>query len=89
MDVGGTLTKLVYFERQTIETKDDDAGAPKPSPLKRSRSLEQLNSPEHVQAMEELYSFVMASKTYGKTGVRDEHLMFYSPLLQGNFHFIR
>jgi hypothetical protein len=55
LDVGGTLSKLVYFEQTTRSRKVEKAVTkrrrftffddPKKGSLKRSRSLENLNTP--------------------------------------------
>ena len=139
MDAGGTLTKLVYFERHSIdhlrmpldwklrratsaslplsnekevdghirreslpiilpskdttlahlpslsehheETGDDSA--------RKSRPVFELDkSRDHAEALDNFYNFARGFSRF-QSGVRDEHLTFYSKELGGDFHFIQ
>lgn len=69
MDVGGTLTKIVYFERTTRPTgdgKDSDqptpspASAPRPTPtLKRGSSIDRMDTPAHIAALDEMHKYMV------------------------------
>ncbi|KAL7445646.1 hypothetical protein ACHAXH_009559 [Discostella pseudostelligera] len=55
------------------------------------RSLSMINltkSPEHVEALDNFYSFARRLDTY-ETAVKDKYLSYYSKYLNGTFHFIR
>lgn len=55
------------------------------------RSLSMINltkSPEHVEALDNFYSFARRLDTY-ETAVKDKYLSYYSRYLNGTFHFIR
>ena len=80
MDIGGTLSKLVYFERKP--------GGPDGTWGKRGKSFQQFNSPEHQEALTEIYKVMLSQSILGTTGVRDDSLSFYSTFLGGRFHFI-
>lgn len=100
MDVGGTLTKIVYFETKTGNRVADEfmrvqrrGGAaedtreiPGRQPLRRVTSLGQLDNPDHQQALSELYSYMDSSATH--VYQRDESLSFYSNILGGRLHFL-
>jgi pantothenate kinase len=72
MDVGGTLTKIVYFETQmgkkppTNDSKDVNRRGsdtitveiPGREALKRVSSLGQLEKPDHQEALKELYTYM-------------------------------
>jgi hypothetical protein len=74
MDVGGTLTKIVYFEpipevdeveaveaQSSVAAKSSGGGLQRPVSLSRSSSsssLAQLEDPQHKAALKELYSYV-------------------------------
>jgi hypothetical protein len=80
IDIGGSLTKLVFF------MPDDDVV---------SRLLGQVpekqRKPWHQRfaAVTEVSKFILSRIVYGKTGVRDARLSFHLPDLGGTFHFIR
>jgi type II pantothenate kinase len=90
IDIGGTLSKIVYFERKQCckdeESLPTDGGKPS---LQRSRSFDHYDSPAHQAALEELYLAMESEKVMGKTGNRDRALSFYSSILGGRFHFLR
>lgn len=97
MDIGGTLTKIVYFEANRDKSpapKDVEPAAPvattsiasTPTGMKRHRSFVNLDAPEHKQALEELYEAMDENKT--QMAVRDDLLSFYSPILGGKIHFL-
>jgi len=86
MDVGGTLSKLVYFEK--FPDKDSGGGVSKPK-LKKTKSFSNLDSPEHKKILEQVYDFMGSTAHYGSTGVRDIDLAAESEVLGGILHFIR
>uniref|UniRef100_A0A7E4WCZ9 pantothenate kinase n=1 Tax=Panagrellus redivivus TaxID=6233 RepID=A0A7E4WCZ9_PANRE len=71
LDIGGTLTKLVYFE--PTDNGEDD-------------------TEEEVHRGQIIRQYLIPSKAYGKTGVRDEDLQLDNVLMNGRtgtLHFIR
>ena len=97
MDVGGTLTKIVYFEANIGQRSNDpqkDAKSstkevPQPVLPKRTASLTHLNEPDHQEALEELYNIMdSTSKQRLNIPTRDESLSFYSTILGGRLHFL-
>jgi type II pantothenate kinase len=123
MDVGGTLTKIVYFERTTsrppaaapippagagtgAETEtgagtgggrkdqakgdaaEDPLASPAPSPakLKRVCSIDRMDTPAHIAALDEMHRYMGETKSYASV---DDGLNFYSSLLGGRMHFLR
>jgi type II pantothenate kinase len=87
-DIGGTLTKIVYFERkppEALSREGEESSLLSPPKLKRSSSIDHLNTPAHIAALAELYRYLGQSKDYV---TRDESLSFYSHTLGGmmNFH---
>lgn len=82
MDIGGTLSKIVYFERK-LNNKEEDIG------LKRNGNLDQYDTPAHQQALEELHEAMKSENVMGTTGRRDTALSFYSNILGGRLHFMR
>jgi pantothenate kinase len=97
MDVGGTLTKIVYFEANIGKRSNDPQKDPKsstkevPQPVlpKRTASLTHLNEPDHQEALEELYNIMdSTSKQRLNIPTRDESLSFYSTILGGRLHFL-
>jgi type II pantothenate kinase len=79
MDIGGTLTKLVFYERI------DNNALVIPS-IKRSASIDELNSPDHIAALNRFYSH---SKEMNEAGALDNSLTFDIPQLGGKLHFVR
>ncbi|CAK9251382.1 unnamed protein product [Sphagnum jensenii] len=97
MDVGGTLTKIVYFEAdlagsdsRTTETKKVAANSVVKPSLKRGDSLNQLDQLDHQLALHQLYKdMTNINVTNGKVAtIRDTNLSFYSDLLGGRMHFL-
>jgi type II pantothenate kinase len=92
MDVGGTLTKIVYFQqRRPDEISSDVPATPKTLAKKNSsENLAQLEEPDHQAALQELYSYMdlTANPNINKTVVRDDELSVYSPFLEGKLHFL-
>lgn len=99
MDVGGTLTKIVYFEAKRAENgKSESIGTTatgertaKPTVTQRSSSdsLAQLDCPDHQAALENFYTFMDNNKSAGRSAVvRDEALALYSKFLDGKLHFL-
>lgn len=96
MDIGGTLSKIVYFERKQVGYDsnggkgDKKPAAPIDKPtLRRDKSFEQFDTPAHQKALEDIYVAMQSSDMMGETGKRDKQLSFYSSILGGRFHFIR
>jgi hypothetical protein len=104
MDIGGTLSKIVYFERKSTDPLDTPA-VPSSSSIAASRApvgdgagreegggvnFDHLDTPAHQQALEEFH-LAMKSETMinGSTGSRDNALSFYSNILGGRLHFLR
>ncbi|CAH0520620.1 unnamed protein product [Peronospora belbahrii] len=73
LDIGGTLAKIVYFERH--ETGNDKRKRP------RSPSLD--------VAAGEMNNFLREHQSFGSTGVQDVRLRTYSKTLNGVFYFVR
>jgi type II pantothenate kinase len=92
MDVGGTLTKIVYFQQVRPEESTSTEEAPStPIPKKNSyENLAQLEDSEHQVALKELYSYMDSATTHGtnKTVIRDDVLSVFSPYLDGKLHFL-
>lgn len=102
MDVGGTLTKVIYFERKLEKASDAPSSADPllagtvssltPSPVKRAstENLAQLDLPDHQAALEELYTYMENNKTVSKNDmvIRDDVLSVYSKVLGGRLHFL-
>ncbi len=94
MDVGGTLTKIVYFEAQRADSGSGGnvmKGSGKTNLIQRtsSDSLAQLDCPDHQAALENFYTFMDNNKGAGRSAVvRDEALSLYSKFLHGKLHFL-
>ena len=95
MDVGGTLTKIVYFEAKRSNGSPTSAAqgeVKKPDAIQRgsSDSLAQLDCPEHQAALENFYAFMDSNRGKAPRGtvVRDEPLEQFSTFLQGKIHFL-
>lgn len=98
MDVGGTLTKIVYFKAKQPELPSDgiqqgqnsDPSSTTPFSKRKSKdNLAQLDSPDHQAALQELYTYMdtTSQKTNGVV-IRDGELTVYSPQLEGHLHFM-
>jgi pantothenate kinase len=83
MDVGGTLAKLIYFEKD-VGGKSPSAESTAES-MKRSASFVRLDKPDHREALEDLYSMISAE---GNGLLRDNELSIHSPVLGGRLHFL-
>lgn len=102
MDVGGTLTKIVYFEaklpglndhpmqpQRSVTAEIPHRAASSEVLLMRSNSLGNLEEPEHQAALHQLYSSMSKFDSQAGGGsVRDEDLSFHSTLLDGRLHFL-
>mmetsp|Transcript_15712 Transcript_15712/g.31740 ORF Transcript_15712/g.31740 Transcript_15712/m.31740 type:complete len:697 (-) Transcript_15712:84-2174(-) len=93
MDVGGTLTKIVYFEAKPAEKKTGEEDAKlKPPTIQRgsSESLAQLDCPDHQEALANFYTFMDNNKGLSPRSavVRDEALSQDSKFLNGKLHFL-
>ncbi|EGZ05903.1 hypothetical protein PHYSODRAFT_532657 [Phytophthora sojae] len=73
LDIGGTLAKIVYFERRDVG--NDTRKRP------RSASLD--------VAAGEMNQFLRENQSFGSTGVQDVRLRIHSKTLNGIFHFVR
>jgi type II pantothenate kinase len=82
MDIGGTLSKIVYFERKEAGAELDSGRGNKET------NFQDYTSPQHRAALAQIYSAMLSQSFLGTTGVRDESLSFYSSFLGGRFHFI-
>ena len=101
LDVGGTLSKLVYFEQTRKSRKVErtqqqkrrsnyfDNPLKKATTLKRSASLENLNTPRHTKALDAFYDFMQAEGSPVRAELRDDNLTFFSRVLGGELHFMR
>jgi type II pantothenate kinase len=98
MDVGGTLTKIVYFQaNNTRNNQSDSTEASVQSPplrnMKSSEHLAQLESPDHQAALQELYNYMdpntglLASRPQSGI-IRDSPLTVFSNYLDGTLHFL-
>lgn len=99
LDVGGTLTKIVYFE-----TKLNDDTTPRravteiPRPpqetqaFPRNRSFTQLDTPDHQEALQKLYTTLDNTRDgtgRSEIGIQEsKNLSFYSSILGGQLHFL-
>eukprot|EP00752_Nemacystus_decipiens_P014739 g13125.t1 len=93
VDIGGTLSKLVYFEKKA-PSKADSKRRPSEDPMgkklemKRTVSLGNLHDTmEQQEALKEFYTFMDQASTSGDSGVKDAHLSVYSHALGGVLHF--
>ncbi|RLN88562.1 hypothetical protein BBJ28_00001211 [Nothophytophthora sp. Chile5] len=73
LSAGGTLAKIVYFERHEISNDH----------RKRPRSA------SHDVAVDEMNKFLEENQSFGHTGVQDVRLRILSKALNGAFHFVR
>lgn len=94
MDVGGTLTKIVYFQAKQSNqptapiSNPDGTSTPVPRRLS-SDNLAQLDSPDHQAALQELYTYMdLSSQRSNGVMTRDDELTVYSPFLEGQLHFM-
>ncbi|CAN0045342.1 unnamed protein product [Ectocarpus sp. 6 AP-2014] len=93
VDIGGTLSKLVYFEKKAPSEADPQckpSGDPmgKKVEMKRTVSLGNLHDTmEQQEALKEFYTFMDQASRVGESGVKDAHLSVYSHALGGVLHF--
>jgi hypothetical protein len=80
MDIGGSLTKLVFF------MPDEDLVV---RVINRVPEKQRALWHKRFAAVKAVSKFIMSREAYGKTGVRDARLSFHLPDLGGHFHFIR
>lgn len=82
VDIGGTLTKLVFF------APDKDLIG---RILKRVSPAHAAEAEWHTKlaSIQQLEHFILSRTIYGGTGVRDARLSFHMAELGGSFHFIR
>ena len=104
MDVGGTLTKIVYFEaklsnhnhhpNQNVDRSGTEEIPRSPrlisSPMMRSNSFGSLIEPDHQAALHQLYTNLSEfdKQVANSSYVRDSGLSFYSSILEGRIHFL-
>eukprot|EP00903_Cladosiphon_okamuranus_P013302 g12399.t1 len=93
VDIGGTLSKLVYFEKKA-PSKADSKRRPSEDPMgkkvemKRTVSLGNLHDTmEQQEALNEFYTFMDQASAGKDSGVKDAHLSVYSHALGGVLHF--
>ncbi|CAM9285417.1 unnamed protein product, partial [Discosporangium mesarthrocarpum] len=95
MDIGGTLSKLVYFEKKPpprSQPPRQDAKDPMGEKLEMKRTLSLgslLQTKEQQEALDNFYSFMEQASMMGESGVKDTHLSSYSHALGGVLHFFR
>jgi type II pantothenate kinase len=91
MDIGGTLSKIVYFERklQSDPHKSDGNNQSTSSVTSNNIQFDQMDSPAHQQALEEFHLAMKSENVMGSSGSRDNALSFYSNILGGRLHFLR
>ncbi|ESN90052.1 hypothetical protein HELRODRAFT_116595 [Helobdella robusta] len=85
MDIGGTLTKLVYFEPADAEETYHQQN------IGRRRRTKSVAS-EHWEVLQRIHRYLVGNVAYGENGIRDKHLAL--PVqnfggCSGTFHFIR
>ena len=65
MDVGGTLTKIVYFERTSRPgavlrgERESQSTLTSPSKLKRVCSIDKMDTPAHIAALDEMHKYMV------------------------------
>lgn len=87
MDVGGTLSKIVYFESCEISdtTATDSKGIVRTKSSSNFEVETKLEGPDHQKALRQLYDYLDEDHTNAN---RDERLSFYSSMLGGRLHFL-
>mmetsp|Transcript_23682 Transcript_23682/g.22788 ORF Transcript_23682/g.22788 Transcript_23682/m.22788 type:complete len:796 (+) Transcript_23682:252-2639(+) len=96
LDFGGTLSKIVYFETETSKNghlKEQGATVEIPGRKSLRRNISsgqmgQLDTPDHQEALHELYTYMDSSHKNGTVTTRDDGLSFYSNILGGRLHFL-
>ena len=80
IDIGGSLTKLVFFmpDENFVDRM-----------LMRFPAAQRAQYRARYDAISEVAKFILSQVSYGKTGVRDVRLAFDMPDLGGRFHFLR
>jgi pantothenate kinase len=105
MDIGGTLSKIVYFQRKSTDGIDSssssfsssqpsssspEATAAATAAAARGVNFDHLDTPAHQQALEEFHLAMKSESVMnGSSGSRDNALSFYSNILGGRLHFLR
>lgn len=86
MDVGGTLTKIVYFQAKQSSSPLNLEPIPK---RKSTDSFANFDLPDHQAALKEIYSYMESNANTPKNGViRDDPLTVFSSYLDGRLHFL-
>jgi len=82
IDIGGSLTKLVFFspDADLVDRM-----------LRRSpeEHVEASGWRSKLAAVRQVEAFMLSTVSYGGTGIRDAHLSFHISELGGTFHFVR
>ena len=100
MDIGGTLTKIVFFSPDSEDVvglrgeaggalEAGVAGEPLDAAPRPESPSESYIAARRRASLDAVAAFLSRSRTYGATGVRDDALAFHSAALRGTFHFIR
>ncbi len=82
VDMGGSLTKLVFFY-------PDAELVDKLLKLAPRERADRQQWDTKVHAINDVAAFILNYERYGETGVRDAHLSFHLRELGGSFHFVR
>jgi hypothetical protein len=82
LDIGGSLTKLVFFV-------PDDAMLMRMLKRAPATNEDTRTWAEKIFHIRETAKFVLGRDRYGATGVRDHQLSFHMAELGGSFHFLR
>ena len=83
----------MYFETKTAKNdlkkeQGDTVEIPGRKSLRRNISLSRLDTPDHQDALDKLYSYMASSKDTSGVSTRDDSLSFYSNILGGRLHFL-
>lgn len=103
MDIGGTLTKFIFFEPDDIIDQDSEDITDKVSEditvqeseditVKESEDITDEEKGEEKETLTRIRKYLTGNVAYGKTGIRDEHLQMEKMRLagrSGTLHFIR
>jgi hypothetical protein len=82
IDIGGSLTKLVFFSPDSDLVDRMLRRAPE-------QHVEASGWRSKLSAVRQVEAFMLSTVSYGGTGTRDAHLSFHIAELGGTFHFVR
>ena len=82
LDIGGSLTKLVFFMPDAVLIEELERRVP-------SGHTDAAAWRGRLAAVKDVAAFMLSRASYGGTGVRDDHLSFHISELGGSFHFVR